>query len=145
MINQLHLPCYPWSCPTSRFHPPTSAEVIEQLSSKTFAQTTERKVQWAVSLFDSWQQNCLRLPTSSHEIMFCNIKDPQRVNKSHLAKVLSYFITEVRCKDRGGNMKAVYCMTSSSVCSSISRRPGSFGISLMTRNLFHSSGLLITL
>ncbi len=37
----------------SRFKTPTTDEIIDQLSSKTFAQNTQRKVQWAVGLFDS--------------------------------------------------------------------------------------------
>ncbi len=82
--------------PDSRFRPPTSDEIIKQLSSKTFAENMERKVQWAVNLFDTWRQNRLKMPTCLHEIMFCNLKDPQRVNKGHLAKVLSFFITEIR-------------------------------------------------
>ncbi len=33
--------------------------------------------------------------------MFCNLNDPQRVNKNHLGKVLAFFIAEVRRKDGG--------------------------------------------
>ncbi len=85
----------------SRFKPPMSKDIIQQLSSKTFAENTQRKVAWAVSLLDSWCQNRLRMPSCCHEIQFCNIMAPSTVTKSHLAKVLTYFVTEIRCKDGG--------------------------------------------
>ncbi len=83
----------------SRFKPPTMEKIINQLSAKTFAENTQRKVQLAVGLFDSWHQHRLSLPMCSHEIMFCNIRDPKRVNKVHLGQVLCFFINEIRRKD----------------------------------------------
>ncbi len=74
-------------------------KIINQLSAKTFAENTQRKVQLAVGLFDSWHQHRLSLPMCSHEIMFCNIRDPKRVNKVHLGQVLCFFINEIRRKD----------------------------------------------
>lgn len=85
----------------SRFKPPTSEDIMQQLSAKTFAENMQRKVQWAVLLFECWRQNCLKMPTCCHEIMFCNIQSPSTVNKNHLAKVLTYFVTEIGRKDGG--------------------------------------------
>ncbi len=39
--------------------------------------------------------------TCSHEIMFCNINDPLRMNKTHLGQVLCFFVSEVCCRDGG--------------------------------------------
>ncbi len=58
-------------------------------------------MQWAVHLFDSWRQNRLRMLTCLHKIMFCNLKEPLRVNKHQLGKVLSFFIAEFRHRDGG--------------------------------------------
>ncbi len=38
----------------SRFKPPSSDEVLRKLSVKKFAPSTERKINWAMSLYEEW-------------------------------------------------------------------------------------------
>ena len=75
----------------------TSAE-LDQLSGKTFALNTDRKITWAVDLFKDWRKERVLNPECPTEILWCSLDDPT-LNKSHLCRTLCSFVNEVRRKD----------------------------------------------
>ncbi len=86
---------------TFRFKKATNMEQLEQLSYKSFAPSTDRKIAWAVSLYEEWRQHCLRTDVSErHEISWGSLTQ-KGLKESDLSFCLCCFINEIRRKDRG--------------------------------------------
>ena len=82
----------------NRFKEPVSSEELEKLSEKTFAASTERKIQWAVKLFQNWHFSRIRVPECDGRLRWCDIEDG-RIQPSNLAHCLCMFLSEVRHVD----------------------------------------------
>ncbi len=82
-----------------RFKKATSNAELDQLSGKKFALNTDRKITWAVDLFNNWRDERMKDPDCPTEILWCSLKDPT-LNKAHLCRTLCSFVNEVRRKDR---------------------------------------------
>ncbi len=78
--------------PAYRFKKPVSEQ------EKTFAASTERKIQWAVRLFQNWRFSRIRVPECDGRLRWCDIEDG-RIQPSNLAPCLCVFLTEVRHVD----------------------------------------------
>ncbi len=81
-----------------RFKKPVSEQELAKMSEKTFAASTERKIQWAVNLFQNWRFSRVRLPECDGRLRWCDIEDG-RIQPSNLAHCLCVFLTEVRRVD----------------------------------------------
>ncbi len=86
------------------FKAPTSDTTFESMSRKTFAENTDKKIGWAVSLFQDWRQHRIKYSMDDGnltKIMWTNIDDAKSLNKSHLCYTLGCFVNEVKRKDGG--------------------------------------------
>ncbi len=80
------------------FKAPSSRSELDNLSKKKFADSTERKIQWAVKLFHQWRYASLGQSVVEPEIHGCNI-DAIGVNKAQLSFSLCAFLNEIKCVD----------------------------------------------
>ncbi len=84
----------------TRFKSATTEDVIVQLSTKSFAANTDRKILWAVDLFKSWHQHRIKTDLFyNFQISFCDVDDASKLVPGHLANCLCMFINEVKRKD----------------------------------------------
>ncbi len=83
---------------TSCFQPPTSADVLCELATKRFAPSTEKKILWAVNLFQSWREERLKSVVPETEIVFSDLS-AKTLRVDNLAYSLSAFLNEVKCQD----------------------------------------------
>ncbi len=81
-----------------RFQDPVKPEELEKLGQKTFATSTERKIMWAVNLFQDWHFLRIREPGSDGRLCWCDLKDG-RIQLSNLSYCLCKFLSEVRRLD----------------------------------------------
>ncbi len=74
--------------PNLRFGEPTSASQLEELSVKQFAETTDKKITWAINLFHEWRMNRLRVGPFDHThgtLQWVNVNDSGNLLKPHLS------------------------------------------------------------
>ncbi len=83
---------------TSRFKRPTSKETLRELAGKSFAKSTDRKINWAMNLFHMWHENRIKEGTGFGEISWCDV-DKDDLNPEVLAHVLPTFINEIKRAD----------------------------------------------
>ncbi len=84
--------------PNSRFKPPSSEEVLSELSVKKFALSTERKIQWAVSLYEEWHKHRIEGVVPDAQIVFADIRLPT-LHADNFCYSLSAFLNEVKRSD----------------------------------------------
>ncbi len=82
----------------SHFRDPVKPEELEKLGQKTFATSTERKITWAVNLFQDWRFLRICEPSSDGWLRWCDLKDG-RIQASNLSFCLCKFLSEVRRLD----------------------------------------------
>ncbi len=82
----------------SQFWDPMKPDELEKLGQKTFATSTERKIMWAVNLFQDWRFLRIREPGSDRRLRWCDLKD-SRIQPSNLCYCLCKFLSEVRRLD----------------------------------------------
>ncbi len=80
---------------SGRFKIPSTRVALDKLSKKTFAESTERKIEWAVELFRQWRYARLGRNVVEHEIQNCNV-DAIGVAKSDLSYCLCTFLNEIK-------------------------------------------------
>ncbi len=97
---------------SSHFKMPTSKAELRELAGKSFAKSTDRKINWAVNLFRSWHQNRIDEGTGAGEITWCDIDDDS-LDPEVLAHVLPTFINEIKRAD-GLDYPQTQCTLSSS-------------------------------
>ncbi len=57
----------------TRFKNPSSPKTLDKLSKKTFAESTERKIEWAVELFRQWRYARMSRNAVKHEVQACDV------------------------------------------------------------------------
>ncbi len=82
----------------SRFKTATSKQDLQDLAGKSFARSTDRKINWAVNLFRMWCQNRIDEGTGEGKISWYNI-DHDDLDPEVLAHVLPTFINEIKRMD----------------------------------------------
>ncbi len=87
----------PKDTPT-RFKPVTSKQELRELAGKSFAKSTDRKILWAVNLFQMWHQNRINEGTGEGEISWYDVDRPD-LDPEVLAHVLPTFINEIKHAD----------------------------------------------
>ncbi len=60
---------------TSRFKSASTADDLKKLSGKTFAESTDKKIAWAVKLFMSWRRSRIEDDTAQGDIEGANLYD----------------------------------------------------------------------
>ncbi len=81
------------------FREPLSLAEMENLSHRTFAANTEKKILWAVQLYRNWwYQRCAKVDCDSR-IKWASIDNLGQVSRSNLAFALCAFISEVKKLD----------------------------------------------
>ncbi len=83
---------------TSRFRPLTSADVLHELATKKFAPSTEKKIMWAVNLFQSWREERLKSVAPETEIVFSYLT-VKSLSADNLAYSISTFLNKVKRQD----------------------------------------------
>ena len=83
---------------SSRFKPPSTKAELQFLSCKTFAKSTDRKIEWAANLFRMWRKNRIHEGTGEGEILWCDL-DRQDLDPEVLAHVLPTFINKIKRAD----------------------------------------------
>ncbi len=81
-----------------RFKQPSAEEVLEKLSKKAFAESTEQKINWAVDLFCQWRFSRLARNFCQKEILEGDV-DSLNISKSCLFYSLCAFLNKVKRKD----------------------------------------------
>ncbi len=84
---------------SARFKAPSSRSELEKLSKKTFADSTERKIDWAMELFRQWRYVRMNRNVVKREVQSCDI-NAIGVNKSDLSFCLCAFLNEIKRVDR---------------------------------------------
>ncbi len=82
----------------SRFKPPSSDEVLHELSVKKFTPSTERKINWAVSLYEEWQKQRIDSVVPEAQIVFADIRS-KTLRSDNFCYSLSAFLNEVKRSD----------------------------------------------
>ncbi len=82
----------------TRFKQPTEDDILEKLSEKSFAESTERKILWAVDLFHQWRFSRLAQNYCQAEILHGDV-DSLNISKGDLCYALCAFLNEVKRKD----------------------------------------------
>ncbi len=82
----------------TRFKNPSSLEMLDKLSKKTFAESTERKIEWAVELFRQWRYTRMLRNAVKHEVQACDV-DAIGVSKKDLSYCLCAFLNEIKRVD----------------------------------------------
>ncbi len=82
-----------------RFRAPLSADELELLKNRTFAENTEKKVSWAVDLFKEWWRQRAARPGCDMRILWGDLNNVRQVSKGNLAFSLCAFVSEVKKKD----------------------------------------------
>ena len=83
---------------STRFRPPSSADVLHELATKKFAPNTEKKIMWAVNLFQSWREERLKSVIPETEIVFSDLT-AKTLLADNLAYSISAFLNEVKRHD----------------------------------------------
>ena len=81
------------------FKAPISEDKIYELSNKTFASESCRKIKWAVKMFNEWRISRMKEIFVNAEIRRCDLNFPQEINKDDLCFALSRFVREVKHVD----------------------------------------------
>ncbi len=81
------------------FKKPTDDATLKLLGTKSFAQNTEKKMVWAVTLYREWWYRCCSQPLCPPGILWANIEKPHSLLMGNLQTALCSFVCEVRCKD----------------------------------------------
>ena len=79
-----------------RFKQPENEAVINDFSSKKFAQNSNNKIKWAVNLYCEWHANRLKQFCSDVEIVRCDLDKLNQFTKSDMSFALSRFIREIK-------------------------------------------------
>ncbi len=94
------------SSTTARFKAASTSNKLHKLSGKTFADSTDKKIVWAVNLFMSWHRSRILDNTAQGDIEGANLYDDQ-ICPEKLVRSLCCFLNEV-CRQDGadypGNM-----------------------------------------
>ncbi len=84
--------------PALRFKTASSSNDLKKLSGKTFAESTDKKIAWAVKLYMSWRRSRIEADTAQGDIEGANLYD-ERVDPGQLGRSLCCFLNEVRRAD----------------------------------------------
>ena len=82
----------------TRFKAPSSKEVLSELSVKKFAPSTERKILWAVALYEEWRKQRIESVVPETEIVFADIRS-KTLHADNFCYSLSAFLNEVKRSD----------------------------------------------
>ena len=82
----------------SRFKPPSSDKVLRELSVKKFAPSTERKINWAMSLYEEWHKQRIDSIVPEAQIVFTDIRS-KTLHSDNFCYSLSAFLNEVKRSD----------------------------------------------
>ncbi len=85
-----------------RFGEATTESELDKLSVKQFAETTDRKILWAINMFKEWRMNRLRVgpfDNTHGTLQWVNVEDSGNLLKPHLCLALCCFLNEIRRKD----------------------------------------------
>ncbi len=97
-----------------RFKKPTDDTTLQLLSTKTFAQNTEKKMVWAVTLYREWWYRRCSQQFCPPQIVWANIEKPESLMLANLQVALCSFVCEVRRKDErefpGETLKQIVIM-----------------------------------
>ncbi len=86
------------SATTSWFKTASTSDKLLKLSGKTFADSTDKKIVWAVNLFMSWHRSRILDNTAQGDIERANLYDDQ-ICPEKLARSLCCFLNEVCWQD----------------------------------------------
>ncbi len=84
-----------WS---GRFKKPATAEVMSSLSRKTFAASTDRKIEWAVNLYRQWRFSRLSACGPERHIQDADIVG-LNLSKESLCYAMCAFVSEIKRQD----------------------------------------------
>ena len=82
----------------SRFKSASTSDDLKKLSGKTFADSTDKKISWAVKLYMSWRRSRIEADTAQGDIEGANLYD-KCVDPGQLGCSLCCFLNEVCCAD----------------------------------------------
>ncbi len=86
----------------NRFKQATSEDELSLLSIKSFAETTDKKITWAINMFKEWRMHRLRVgpyDTTHGTLQWVNVDDSANLLKPHLCTALCCFLNETRRED----------------------------------------------
>lgn len=84
------------------FGKPTSEKDLDELCVKSFAETTDKKITWAINLFKEWRMNRLRIgpfDNTHGTLQWVNVEDSGNLLKPHMCLALCCFVNEIKRKD----------------------------------------------
>ena len=82
-----------------RFKKLTDEATLNLLATKTFAENTEKKMVWAVTLYREWWYRRCNQNLCPPQIMWSNIEKPESLVLVNMQSALCSFVSEVCCKD----------------------------------------------
>ncbi len=98
--NNHNKPTSSKTVPKDRFKAPLSSATQKKLTGKTFAESTNRKIGWAVSLYQDWR--CARIDSGELNDIFQIINsdvDEPGLDKLNLSTALCAFLSDVKRAD----------------------------------------------
>ncbi len=97
-----------------RFKKPTDDDMLKLLATKSFAQNTEKKMLWAITLYREWWYRRCSQPACPPQIRWSNIEKPQTLHLTNFQNALCCFVNKVRRKDQkeflGETLKQIVIM-----------------------------------